>query len=141
MNTTTSGLFGIIDIIRNRPVPTHAALKSPGKRHPYFYNLDPQADYRLWTAPGELWTRENGKVHKKDPGNTSTNLRRCIRNLNKQYRTNKDEFVFRDDTIPVWAAGAECSSEFLMAAILADKEFQDTPIYHYICRVMDEVYE
>jgi len=118
-------------------------IRNPGKKHPCFYDLDPAVDYSNWSAPNDFWWRNNGKKDKRFVGNEEMPLIRCIRNLNKQARDDKHEFVWKDETLIVWAHDSECSVAFLAAAILADNTYKlkGTEIYDRVCELVDRLGE
>ena len=143
--TPTERLFvwqmNAVQTIRNKG--NTDALRTPGKRHPCYYDLDPAADYNSWTYPDELMWRNNGKTDKKYVGNEDMPLIRCLRKANKDFneRTpeDQDKFFLGDRSLKAWAKGAECSIPFLMAAILADTKYKlrGSPVYDYVCQVID----
>lgn len=144
--TTSHQLFDWqIDTMKTiRTKASNQALRTKGKRHPCFYDLDPTANYASpWAVPNDLWWRNNGNIDKRYVGNEEMPLIRCIRKANNDFKSltpaDQKKFKFRPDTFPVWAAGAECSVPFLIAAILADNSYnlKGSPVYDYACQVVD----
>ena len=120
-------------------------VKTQGKKHPYFYDLDPHFDYanNEFVIPSDFFERNNGKRQTRYVGNEEMPLVRCIRKANKDYLNmtpaDQKEFFLGDKSLKRWAKDSDCTVAFLMAAILVDKRYglRNTPVFNYVTQLVD----
>jgi hypothetical protein len=155
--TTLNDLF---DTIRHN-IATHPTLRkidngvlqSPHKQHPFFCDLDPHADYTIWSYD-ELLQRTNGNTytypvgHQRAGQTLDCTLIWCLNNANatarKQIARGKKEigeWQTFEKSFKTWAKDAGCSIHFLIAVILAtnNPRLKDSPIFDYAMDLVKDI--
>lgn len=137
-----------------RPKEDHSVKKGPGtKKHPFFCDLDPFADYANWSYD-ELLQRTNGNTYTyppyhKNAGQTlECTLIWCLNNANATARrqmargcTEIGEWQTFEKSFKTWAKDAGCSIHFLIAVILAtnNRTVKDSPIFNYAMDLVKDI--
>ena len=148
-----NGLFDVTNTITTATVrKDNSVLKSPSKQHPFFCNVDPAADYSIWTYD-DIFYRKNGKTytyptwHKQAGKTLECTLLWCLHNANTSFRKQEEgrtkigDWKTFDKSFTTWAEEAGCSVQFLIASILATKikTIKNSPVYDYAMMLVEDI--